>query len=144
MKDFLHNIKKHKNKIIYCTIALVLFLVFLNFNPLFVYVPNCDNGEVTCVQYDEYNNETRLTQKMSAEDTEIIKEIFRDNRKLYYDSPACGFYGHSIRLGNQEFYPACDTCSIIMYKTKYFNVSEKEIDQIHKIMKKYGANFPCV
>jgi len=137
--------KKVKPKyIIIGFIPLVLiFLYFLIF-PEVVYVPDCETGEITCVEYSENNQEIRLTKTMSEEDTEVIKEIFSKKRKLYFDSPSCGFYGHSIRLGNQEFYPACDTCNTILYKTKYFNVSEKEIAEIHKIMEKYGAKFPCV
>ena len=64
----------------------------------------------------------------------IIKEIF-NGKELFRDNPS---------FDNITFSVACDGCPIIKYKNKYFYVSEIELEQIHNIMKKYGAKFPCI
>lgn len=85
-----------------------------------------------------------INESLNKEDMLIIKEIF-NGKELFRDNPSCGFDENiSLCFDNITFTVACDGCPIIKYKNKYFYVSEIELEQIHNIMKKYGAKFPCI
>lgn len=132
-------IKKYSIILIVSILSLAI-LAFFYFNPVFVTVPDCENAEVVFIY-----NEDNIRQTVSAEDTEKLKTILGGFRWLDYDMPACGFDDNiCIRLGNKSFSPACDRDPIIKFRNKYFSLTEKEIEQIHIIMEKYGAHFPCV
>ena len=45
---------------------------------------------------------------------------------------------------NDYYCIACDSCGIVKFKDKYFNISNSERSKVEKIFKKYGGTFPCV
>ena len=65
--------------------------------------------------------------------------------ELYNDEPSCGFDKNiSIKFDNDYYCIACDSCGIVKFKDKYFNISNSERSKVEKIFKKYGGTFPCV
>lgn len=121
-------------------IPLAIILIYFYFNPLFVNAPNCKNAELIFI-YGKDN----IVATISEEDTDKLYDILGGFHFVHYDMPSCGFDENiCVRFGNTAFSPACDTDPIIQYKTKYFSVTEEEIQQVHKILEKYGAYFPCV
>lgn len=89
-------------------------------------------------------NDKNINTQMDKEDSDAVVDIF-NNKECFTDNPSCGFDGNiSLTFGTDTFMVACDGCSIIKHNNKYFNVSDSEIRQIHRIMRKYGARFPCV
>lgn len=89
-------------------------------------------------------NDKNISASMSKDDSQTIINIINGS-ECHNDNPSCGFDGNiSFSFGSDIFLPACDGCPIIKYCNKYFNVSKSEIEQIHNIMAKHGAKFPCV
>lgn len=89
-------------------------------------------------------NDKNIDTQMDIEDSDAVIDIF-NNKECFADNPSCGFDGNiSLTFGTDTFMVACDGCSTIKYHNKYFYVSDSEIRQIHRIMRKYGARFPCV
>lgn len=98
-------------------------------------------SDVAIVKYEIYDN--NIYQEISEEDSEIIKSLF-SGKWSYFDNPSCGFSEDaSIIFGSEVFLPACDGDPIIKYGSKYFAISDKERRDLDKILKKYGAIFPC-
>lgn len=119
-------------------VSLILF-VFCSCNLNKINIP--DNATAKIVyKYDDKN----INESLNEDESLIIKDIF-NGKELFYDNPSCGFNANiSLSFDNKTFMIACDGCSIIKYNNKYFNVSDSQIEQIHNIMQKYGAKFPCI
>lgn len=101
------------------------------------------NGEAV-FKYESLDNSTVLSQS----DLSIIIDIF-NNKRLYKDTPSCGFSENvAIYFNNHTeiFCIACDTCPIIYWKNKdrYFHISEEENILLKDILENYGFIFPCV
>ena len=77
----------------------------------------------------------------------LIKSIF-DGKILYRDNPSCGFTENISVILNDSytFCFACDTCPVIYWKeeNKYFRLTEKELEQLYKLLEEYGLHFPCI
>lgn len=121
-------------------IVLIIFIL-LEFFKLKEIINIADSNEAEIVYvYGDKN----ITEELSKDDLIIIKDII-NGKQLYKDEPSCGFDENiSLRFDKNIFSVACDGCPIIKYNNKYFNVSDLQIEEIHNIMKKYGAKFPCV
>lgn len=120
-------------------IASLLAFVLYNFYPSKINISDNASAKIIYVYGDE-----NIDKPLNKDDALIIKDIF-NGKELFRDNPSCGFDTNiSLRFDNSIFSVACDGCPIIKYKNRYFNVSESQIKQIHNIMKKYGAQFPCV
>lgn len=90
-------------------------------------------------------NDIIIYEELSLEDAQIIQDIFK-NKKLYNDSPTCGFTLFiSIQIGDLFFSPACDSCGIVKCNNnnKYFSITDEERNTIVQIFNKFGAKFPC-
>lgn len=128
---------------------IILFIIAFSIICGTVYL-RADGNEVksikSAVVHFEYET-TDVSQSLTKDETEILKEIFAD-KKLYKDSPSCGFSENiSVELdGSQTFCIACDTCPIIYLKEKdkCFRISENEKDRLYNLLRPYGAFFPCV
>ncbi|MCH5296091.1 MAG: hypothetical protein J1E85_00310 [Ruminococcus sp.] len=128
-------------KLTICAIMIITLSILLS-SCVFPGKVNISNDSQGNIKY--IYNDKNISTSMSKEDSETIINII-DGRECQYDNPSCGFDGNiSFSFGNDTFYPACDGCSIIKYHNKYFNVLDAEIKQIHAIMEKYGAYFPCI
>lgn len=133
-----------KTKWILCGVVIILLgaiMFFLNINRVDTTIMH--NGMVQFVYIDKH-----VSTKMKTEDERYIKELF-NNRQLYRDDPSCGFstdVSISFDNGKNVFCIAEDSCPIIYYKqrNKYFQLSEKDILALHKVLEKYGFTFPCV
>ena len=141
--------RKSKYIIAVCLFSLVVIgiFTFIYFNPFTVNIKNESKAEVVFV-YDYYDTDedANIRETISEEDLATVKEILK-GKKTYWEFgiPACGFDENiSIRSGDKVLSPACDGCNKIKYRNKYITVSKKEINAIHRIMRKHGAHFPCV
>lgn len=126
------------------TLFLILSVggIFMPFRFNKTNVSTIYDGKVV-FKYDE----TNITKKLSNKDLNIIKNIF-DNKKLYKDSPSCGFSDNIAVVldGTQVFCIACDECPIIYYKNEelFFKLSNRENDLLRNTLTQYGFRFPCV
>lgn len=134
-------IKANKTMVISLTIlAVVVIAGFFYCNPSRVDLSLYNDAEVVFWYGDE-----NIKEKVSAEDAKILKDILHEKKELYWDNPSCGFNDFvSVRFGNNVFSPACDNCNTIRYRNKYLYLSDKEMRQVRRIMRKHGAHFPCV
>lgn len=90
--------------------------------------------------------DTIIYEKLSYDDAQKIKNIF-NGKKLYKDSPSCGFTPYiSIKIDDKFFCLACDSCGKVKYldENKYFSISDEERHIIVQIYQKFGGIFPCV
>lgn len=118
--------------------SLILF-VFCSCNLNKVNIPDSSTAKIV-YKYNDKN----INESLNEDESLIIKDIFND-KELFYDNPSCGFNANiSLSFDDKTFMIACDGCSIIKYNNKYFNVSDSQIEQIHNIIQKYGAKFPCI
>ncbi len=135
--------RKKAEKIV--AIALMILTIvgtlgFFYFNPTSINLSLHNEAEFVFIYGDK-----NIREKVSVEDTQILKDIFHGKHKLFWDNPSCGFNTNvSVRFGNHIFSPACDNCETVKYRNKYFYLSDKEMRQVRRIMRKYGAYFPCV
>lgn len=128
-------------KLTICGILIIAATILLS-SCVFPKNVNISNDLQGSIKYI-YNDEN-ISASMSKDDSQTIINIINSN-ECHNDNPSCGFDGNiSFSFGTDTFLPACDGCPIIKYRTKYFNVSESEIEQIHNIMAKHGAKFPFV
>lgn len=132
-----------KKKLFYIVVCVVIvFLLVFNFCGCYPIKINISDNAAAKIVY-KYDDEN-IDRPLNEDDALIIRDIF-NGKELFRDNPSCGFDTNiSLRFDNSIFSVACDGCSIIKYKNRYFNLSETQIEQIHNIMKKYGAHFPCV
>lgn len=131
-----------KGYLIFCVLGVLIIIasiVFILYNPSKINISNCENATIIYMYGDKI-----IDKPIDKKDMLIIRDIL-DGKELYKDSPSCGFDANiSLRFDNNTFSVACDGCSIIKYRNKFLDLSESEIEQIHNIMKKYGAKFPCI
>lgn len=91
-----------------------------------------------------------IFQELTAEESAKVIEILNGNTyKDVFTSgvPACGFSKEvSFEINGKFYCIAMDTCSRVrgFGSSRYFTVSEDEIDYIHALFEKYGGYFPCV
>ncbi len=96
----------------------------------------------------EYGAENICVELDEAEASKVIAIL---NGKTY-DSifsgvPSCGFSENiSLKVGNQTFAIACDTCSYIqdLGNLKFFSVPKEDMNYIHSLFEAYGGYFPCI
>lgn len=117
--------------------------VFFFCSPSVVNVSNETSAELTYI-YDDKNIQTTLEDN----DLNALCDMF-EGKKTYlispFDTPSCGFDENvSVKIGNNVFMPACDTCTTVKTSFVYFNISDKERGRLEEIFAKYGATFPCV
>ncbi len=124
------------------TITLLLMI------PIIIFLCACNNttniadSSIGQLHYN-YNNE-HISVRLTKFESDIVKDIF-NKKKLYFDEPSCGFDKNiSIKFDNDYYCIASDSCGIVKFKDKYFNISNSERSKIEKIFKKYGGEFPCV
>lgn len=128
-----------------CFCACVLLGVMI----LTIFVSCSFSETVNISNYSQCNitfiySDKNISEPMCEKDSNDILNIF-NGRECYKDNPSCGFDENiSLSFGKDKFLIACDGWPIIKYKGKFFNVSESEIEKLHKIMEKYSANFPCI
>lgn len=130
-----------KKELIIGIIIVALIALVVYFSNVLLFNVHISNSQAKIVySYDEKN----INEDLTKQESDKIYKIF-DNSPLAYDSPSCGFTDSvSIKYGFDTFEIACDDCGIVKYKNKYFNVSDTQIEEIHKIMVAHGAHFPCV
>ncbi len=124
------------------TLALFLSIVIIFLFTSCSSVVNISDGTTAFLTYiyDNKNINTELTD----EESNTIRQMF-NGKELYNDSPSCGFSENiSIRFGNYTYCIANDRCGVIKVGFQYFNISDNERDELEKILKSYGADFPCV
>ncbi len=97
--------------------------------------------------YEDIYIATSLTQ----EEADIIRDMIKSARVVYDNGLSCGFDEHiylSFADGNKvkKYYIACDTCPFLQYNMSgiVLTLKDWQIDQLHSILGKYGAKFPCV
>ncbi len=119
--------------------VLSIIMIFL-FTACSSVVNISDGTKATLIYiYDNKNINTELTD----EESDTIRQMF-DGKDLYSDNPSCGFSENiSVRFGNYTYCIANDSCGIIKVGFQYFNISDKEREELEKILKSYGAEFPC-
>ena len=126
--------------LIFIVLCTVLFIVFFSIGRT-----NMDFAEHASVIFTY--SEKEIDSTIKQEDFETIKKIF-GNKKLYKDSPSCGFSEDvSVKFNDsQVFCIARDTCPIIYIKEKdkYFRITEEEKNELYEILETYGFTFPCV
>jgi len=134
--------KKHITISIITVVILILCGCFMV--NLFSFKVNISgtNAKLTYI-YNAENNAENKNVTLSAEESEIIKNIF-NGQKTHFDNPSCGFTKNiSIKFNSQVFCIACDNCPIIKLRGKYFSISETDRETINRIFEKYGGLFPC-
>lgn len=123
--------------LIACTLIALAVLMF--FSPNEINIVNSNEAKIVYIYGDK-----NILEKLNEDDLLTIENII-NGKQLYQDEPSCGFDENiSLHFNNNIFSVACDGCPIIKYNNKYFSVSDSQIEQIHNIMEKYGAEFPCV
>ncbi len=66
---------------------------------------------------------------------------------IFSGKPSCGFDGNiSLKVGEQCFAIACDTCNYIqlMGEARYFSIPETAMEYIRSLFAQYGGYFPCI
>ena len=127
------------------TFTLIVVLVLLLggyfvFNSVFPKIKIKENNASIVYIYEDKTINSNLT----VDESEFLKKIF-NGKRAYFDNPSCGFDENvSVRFSDMTFCIACDTCSIIKVKDRYFGISDEEREEINKIFEKYGGKFPCV
>lgn len=125
-------------------VAVALGLVF--FRSVFI------KKDATAELYYENSAEgIYISTALTEEETQIIREMIVHAKVVYDKGLSCSF-DESIYLafnsGNEvkRYYIACDTCPNLQYNLSGIIVmlEDWEIDQLHSILGRYGAVFPCV
>lgn len=127
---------KRKNIIIISVISiLVVALIWIYKKPI------STNNYTSAVIVDTSQG---INKKIESEDLEALKKIF-DGKRTFNDNPACGFSDDEALIFNDKyiFEFAHDGDYVIKYKNngKYIDISEKEREQLEKILEKYGYHF---
>ena len=66
---------------------------------------------------------------------------------IFSGTPSCGFDENiSLRIGEQCFAIACDTCNYIQNvgNARYLGISKTDMEYIHTLFAQYGGYFPCI
>ena len=88
-----------------------------------------------------------VSENLDDKEVEILKEIF-DNKRMYKDTPSCGFREDiSVRFNQlQTFCVARDTCPIVywMEEDRYIRLTDEEKLLLYNLLESYGFEFPCV
>ena len=92
---------------------------------------------------------TNINVTLEGEEAEAVMAILDGNRyhPLWAGVPSCGFDPNiSIKVGNQIFAIACDNCNFVQdfHNQRYFDITQKEMEQVRSMFEKYGGHFPCV
>ena len=125
-----------------CCIVLPLMILVMIFLGACNNTTNISVDSIGQLHYN-YNNE-HISVILTKFENDIVKDIF-NKKKLYFDEPSCGFDKNiSIKFDNDYYCIACDSCGIVKFKDKYFNISNSERRKVEKIFKKYGGTFPCI
>jgi len=117
-------------------ITITIIGIFFILRPYFT--DEVDIRDIKIVKIKYYDNDEVI---LTPEDTKTLKKILK-GKKLYYDSPSCGFYkDYRIIFDNgEEIIPAFDSCDILKDKKsgKYFSMGNDR-KKLIQLMNKYGA-----
>lgn len=124
------------------TITLLLMIPFMMFLCACNNTTNIADSSIGQLNYNYDNKHISVT--LTEAESNIVRDIF-NKKELYNDEPSCGFDKNiSIKFDNDYYCIACDSCGIVKFKDKYFNISNSERSKVEKIFKKYGGTFPCI
>jgi|GEM_PF-4081994 len=129
--------KKSIMAILISTITIFTITIVYLVRPFFISELNIKNIKTVRVKY--YDNDEFT---LNSEDTIAFKKILK-GKKLYFDSPSCGFY-NDFRIifdNGEEIIPAFDSCDILKDKKsgKYFYM-EGDREEFVQLMIKYGIS----
>ena len=136
---------------VFISIALFAIILYRGIAMTKVKVPDITDATITFVYSDK-----NIHEKLTREDTEILKSIVIGKKIIFGGGFSCGFSPDiSFSLGDMIFSVARDTCAIIKIETKsenrkrkvteiHLSVSEEEKQKIHDVFNKHGGCFPCV
>ena len=135
-----------KKSIISCVIIIGFIFIMVILNNMIVNIKIEDDN----MELKYYYADSKISTKVDLLDSRVISEILNGYvLKEVGGVPTCGFTDDIAIYTNDKqniFCIACDSCPIIYWKNKniYISISEKEMEELHQILKKYGMIFPCV
>ena len=96
--------------------------------------------------YEGVIKQTHITQTLTEEETERIRNIL--DGKWALPGGIIPLFGEevSIYFGNTYYCFSCDGDRFFRLNDQelYIKISKDEMDEIHRIVEKYGGYFPCI
>lgn len=124
-------------------LTIIGITTFFYYNPSKVNISNKSEADII-FKFDDGYQAINIHQKLNKNDLSTIKKIL-NNKETYWDKPMSVFDENiCLRFGNDAFLIAREGGSVIKYRNKYFELSDIELKQLHSVMEKYGAFFPCL
>lgn len=127
----------------------ILGVILIVFLLLTCRLSKVDINKSSVVSLKYVHDKEYIDLQLTDSESELILSFFSD-KKLYWDSGISCYFNDEIYLSVGEgkakakFYPACDGCDTIKYRGKIFHLTSKEGKQLHSILNKYNAKFPCI
>ena len=126
------------------SILLIAILIFVFFS---CGKTNAKSGKQVTLTYKI--NSTDICVTLPDEEAEKVIAIMDGNTYStdFLGFPSCGFDKNvSLKIGNRIYAIAGDSCNtVVNWRTgRYFYIAQEDMEYIHELFQKYGADFPWI